>query len=1177
MLKIFHGRENLNKEKFLFDQIGKRALLLVPDQFTLEAEQALFRHTGAKALIDVEVLSMSRLGNRLLTELGGSKRTFIDKYGRHMILSEIARANRESLQVFRGLEEKNSFIEMVNNFISEIKQYNCSSADLRQMENLMMALAEQTTAQEKESKDAAAGTAPVTVLGEKETERHDTYNAAIDAPINAPFDAAIESKSYLQKKLGDLCLLYEEYEKKIEGKYTDSEDYIDLFIGKIAQSQLIAGNQIWIYGFDSFAPKALSIIGELMRYAEDVNVILTCDDDERARDSEVFQLEQIVTANLLRKAESLGVESQVSMIARAYLDEEKAPEIRYIEQELYALPAKPYRSPSAKTNSQLNSAEQAACDKTPAITLVTAANLYNEAESAAAYVLRLVRDEGYRYRDIRVICNDQEVRGAILKRTFREYGMELISDSEKGILQSPIVRCILAFFDILNERYRTDLIIGLHKTGLGELTADEIADLENYAIKYRIRRTMWKKPFAKGQFEYGEEGLDYINQLREKAVAPLIRFEEIFKAETNSGFIQGLYQFLYDDFGLPEKIQSFMDEQEAAGRMDLCEETAQIWDSVVGILDQMDEIIGAQNFDGKAFSLMLQTGLSQVKINILPPTDDGLLMGTMQRTRVGKIRALVVVGANEGVLPQGKGSDGLFGNDEKELFKMQGMELCKTDPIRIMEERLAIYRNLSRPSEKLWISFSNADAEGNTIKKSAIFSKLTDIFPDVTVEEDVLNRNSKLDLINDKTSGLRHLTEALQEAAENGALEKPWKEMLSWYQKNRKDTLDGIRYGIAFTNKQESLGKQMAGALYKKDADRTLTLSPSRVEKYARCPFSHLIQYGLKPEERRVFEIAPREIGDIYHECLKELTSSLTLPGVEVTAENSPWMTITRQECREIVENTAARETSRYREGLFTLGNEEKYRGGRIVDICEKVCWACVEQVRAGDILWSGFEIPFGRGKRIKPIRIQLDNQTAYIEGKIDRVDILRGEKVKIIDYKTGNETFSKTEAEEGYRLQLMLYLTACLGEKERKPAGVFYFNISEPMIDMSAKEIDGEKIESEVQKSFKLNGVLVDDPNVIESIAGDFSGYSDIIPVRNGKEGIVATGNGGLLSEGEFDSLIEAVGNKVHEICQDLADGNIDIAPMKTKQRSACTYCQYRGICRFDTMFEGCQYKIIR
>lgn len=198
MLKIFHGRENLNKEKFLFDQIGKRALLLVPDQFTLEAEQALFHHTGAKALIDVEVLSMSRLGNRLLTELGGSKRTFIDKYGRHMILSEIARANRENLQVFCGLEEKNSFIELVNNFISEIKQYNCSSADLRRMENLMMVLAEQTMEQETGSKGASVGTAPVTVPGEKENERHDTYNAAIDAPV----DTVIESRSYLQKKTG---------------------------------------------------------------------------------------------------------------------------------------------------------------------------------------------------------------------------------------------------------------------------------------------------------------------------------------------------------------------------------------------------------------------------------------------------------------------------------------------------------------------------------------------------------------------------------------------------------------------------------------------------------------------------------------------------------------------------------------------------------------------------------------------------------------------------------------------------------------------------------------------------------------------------------------------------------------------------------------------------------------
>ena len=121
MLNIFYGRENLDKEKFIYDNIGGRALLVVPDQFTLEAERELIAHSGTKALMDVEVLSLSRLGYRLLEELGGSKRTFIDKYGRHMILSSIAAEEREKLQVFNGLEEKNSFIELVNNFISEMK------------------------------------------------------------------------------------------------------------------------------------------------------------------------------------------------------------------------------------------------------------------------------------------------------------------------------------------------------------------------------------------------------------------------------------------------------------------------------------------------------------------------------------------------------------------------------------------------------------------------------------------------------------------------------------------------------------------------------------------------------------------------------------------------------------------------------------------------------------------------------------------------------------------------------------------------------------------------------------------------------------------------------------------------------------------------------------------------
>lgn len=1132
MLNIFYGRENLDKEKFIYDNIGGRALLVVPDQFTLEAERELIVHSGAKALMDVEVLSLSRLGYRLLEELGGSKRTFIDKYGRHMILSSIAAEEREKLQVFKGLEEKNSFIELVNNFISEMKQFNCGADEL------------------------------------------------------AEIARSVPDGSYTQRKLEDLYLLYSEYEAAIRGKYTDSEDYIDLFLGKISRSELVAGNHIWIYGFDSFAPKALSVIGELMQYAADVNLVLTYDDKREARDADLFALAETVIRNFENLAERRSIEVRKRAIPKTYTAE-RADKIQFIEQELYALPARKYARGGQSTNPAEGGASEAAAAGTDSLTLVAAANLYNEAESAACYVLELVRDFGYRFSDIKVICNDQETRGPILKRVFKEYGIDLVSDTSKDILQSSIVQYITALMDVVVKKYRTDLMIKMLKSGFGDLTNDEITDLENYAIKYKIRGTMWKRPFVRGESEYGVEALVRMNAVREKALAFMPDLEAIFEAETCGEFISGLYGFLYEKVKLPEKIADLTVLQTEQGRPDLAEETAQIWGKVIGIFDQMSEIMGEQKFRAAAFRDLFEAGISQVEIGILPPTKDGLMMGTMQRTRTGEMKALVVVGANEGVLPNEKPGSGLFGSDEKNLFKENGIELCKVDDVRFLEERMGIYRNLSKPRERLWISYSLSDAEGGPARPSGVFTKLAGLFGDTPVARDALNRQSDAELVGAGPAGLRHLTEALQAACEGRPLAPHWHEALAWFKRNKPEALEPIRAGIAFTNKQEDLGREMTAALYMGNIGSTreealepspeLSLSPSRLERYARCPFSHFVQYGLKPEERRIFEIAPREIGDIYHECLMEMSRHLTARGIAITDPASPWMTISREECRTFVEDVIAKKSGTYREGILEAGNEEKYRGRRITDICEKVCWAVIEQVRAGEILRSSFEAPFGRGRRIPPIPVNLgEGRTAYIEGKIDRVDYLPGERVKIIDYKTGNENFSVAEAEAGYRLQLMLYLEASL-ERRMKPAGVFYFKISEPMVDASGAAIGPEEISDKIQKSFKLNGVIVDDPNVIRNVAGDFSGISDVVPIRINKEGLISgTGKDNLLTDEEFESLREKVCEKVTDICKSLAGGGIEIHPMKTAATSACAYCRYKGICRFDTIFEGCSYNII-
>lgn len=1100
MLNIFYGRENIDKEKFIFEQIGKRALIMVPDQYTLEAEKQAFRHLGVSSLMDIEIVSATSLGSNILNELGGSRRNFINKYGRHMLLYKSAKERQEDLQVFRGMETKSSFLDAVNNFISEMKQYDCGSEDLKEM--------------------------------------------------SMRFDA----DSYTSCKLQDIYILFSEYEKQIKGKYTDSEDYIDLYLDKIKESSLICGNSVWVYGFDSFAPKTMALLGQLMLYADDVNLVLTWDDKRSDRD--LFEITGMVMENAKKLAKVLNIPCNKFKIPDEYEFKDKVKAVRHVERELYTLP-------SAKSFHN------------EGLTLTEAAGIYNEAESAAAYVLHLVRDKGLRYKDIRLVCNDLEGRGAVIQKVFEEYGMELFSDTKRDIMANPVVKHVISLIDAVIENYRTDKVLAMLKSGFGDLTYDEVADLENYAVKYKIKASMWKKPFRRGKEEYGEEGLEHINGLREKALTPIMPLENIFKSSKTGEFIEAFYEYLCTELKLRSKILEFIAKQEEKNFFELADETAHIWESMTDILNQMYEIMGDETFEPEMFRDIFVTGLGQVEIGLLPPAEDGLVLGNIQRSRSGRIKALVVIGANEGVLPQEKPTQGLFSAEERELFREDGKELCKVDSVRFMEERLAIYRTLSTPSEYLWMSYSLTDEAGGQIRPSRIFLKIKDLFPAAEVLRDVINRDDDELLINSLLSGKRHMSRKLLAAGEGEIVNDSWKAAIGWLEQNHPKEIDEIRSSITFTNRQEALGRKAALALFNKDPYKALSLSPSRVERYSRCPFSHLVSYGLRPEERRVFEAAPREIGDIYHRCLMMLTEKLTAAGVSVTAPESQWMTITRKECDALVENEIEQIAAMYREGLFNSGSLEEYRQKRIVKICSQVCWTVVEQVRAGKIERIEPEISFGRKGKLPPLEVDVDGQKVYIEGIIDRVDFLENGRIKIVDYKTGREKFDVEEAAAGYRLQLMMYLEAACGELG-KPAGVFYFKIKEPSLDFSGREIDEETLHKEIRKSFKLDGIMVDEPDVIEDIAGSFEGYSEIVPIRATADGVKNTGQNGLMTEEEFAELQSAAAERIKQACKDLTEGNIDIHPMKTEETSACVFCRYKGICRFDTIFEGCSFNII-
>lgn len=1099
MLKIYYGRENLDKEKFIFENVHGKTFVMVPNQYTLEAERKAFRHLGISSLMDVEIVSATSLGENILGELGGNKRNFINKYGRHMILYKVAREQRENLEIFRGMEGKSSFLDSVNNFISEMKQYNCAPDELK----------------------ALAG--------------------------------SVEEDSYTRKKLMDVYKIFAKYEEEIAGKYTDSEDYINLFLDKIKDSEQIKGSQIWIYGYDSFAPKTLALIGKLMTAAEDVNLVLTWDDGDR--DKELFELTSMVMTNVQKLADEVGVECRILPVPSEYERTSQREALGHLQSELYALP-------SIKSHRE------------DGVTLVEAAGMYNEVESAASYVLHLVRDKGLRYKDIRLVCNELETRGPIIERIFEEYGIEVFSDTKRNILSNPIVQYITSLIDIVIEKYSTDALMSMLKSGFGDLTVEEISELENYAIKYKIRGTMWKSPFKRGKKEYKED-FALLEELRQKAVRGLDGLEDIFKEKKTDAFLKKFYQYICDEFKLQERLLGFIAMQEEKELFELADETARVWDSISQILSQLYEIMGDEPFDKEIFRDLFLAGIGQVEIGILPPTEDGLILGNVQRSRSGRVKALVVIGANEGILPQEKPTQGIFSSEERELFREDGKELCKVDSVRFLEEKLAIYRTLSSVDEYLWVSYSLSDGEGSQLKPSSVFLKLKELFPRIKVQADILNREDGMPLVNGGVSGVVHMTKALQGVGEGKTISSEWLEAIKWFGDNKPELMESVEESLAFTNKQEDLGKAAAEALFKKDVEKAMSLSPSRLEKFSRCPFSHLVSYGLRPEERRLFEASSREIGDIYHQCLMKLTEELTTEGTAITDPKSRWMTISKEDCYKIIDNEIKKISSEYREGIFEAGNEEIYRSERVKDIAREVCWTCVEQVRAGRILDIKPEVAFRRGGNIPPIEVELGDQTVYIEGVIDRVDYLNDDRVKIIDYKTGDEKFKIKEAEDGYRLQLMLYLQAAC-EKDKKPAGVFYFRITEPMAELSPDKLDMETVEKEIRKNFKLDGILVDDPTVIGDIAGEFEGFSEILPIRSTKEGIKNSGKEGLLPEQDFRALQETVFVKIKDACKSLMEGKITAHPMKTRQKSACMYCQYKGICRFDTVFDNCKYNIV-
>lgn len=1009
--------------------------------------------------------------------------------------------------------------------------------------------------------------------------------------------AAGETDSYLQLKLSDINTIYKAYEDSILDRFTDSEDYIRFYGKLMEESELIKKSVIWITGFDTFTPVNMEVIQRLLAAAREVNVVMTWEDAAGTAP---------LDARVLTTGGGEGLFSLTGMVIETLQNAADAAGVKWKKQ-----PAGAERRESIWNE-----------DPATKITLIKTSNIYAEADRAAACITELVRDQGYRYKDIAVICNDMDVRGGVLMRTFERWGIPAFADRKRKVLHQPVVRFLLSFLDVISDGFGGSAVMEMASAGLMGFSRRDEELLSNYVTEAKIRGNKWKQGFTwtgKGSFGGAryEEELDRLNEMRSYIVSVVEEArDEIGRRNNAEEKIRGITRFLEEKFDILERIEELITRQKELGLAEGAAEAAQSWNMICGVFAQVIRVIGEDTISNKQLKDILTEGLREMEIGLVPTSTDSVLLGTLQRTRISKCPVLIVTAANEGVLPMSGGDSGLLTERELEKLEQLKYSIAKKDDVRRQEEQLAIYRMFSLPSERLIVMCSMSDQDGRSITPSSVFSVLADQ-DGVQVLGD-LGKEEIIEKIASRKGSLAYMADAMQGFIENGRIDEAWLAAMNWYRAKDSDSVRKIQQGLDFDNRAEQLEEDFADSLYFGDRD-SINVSASRLEVYSSCPFRYFIERGLKADEPDSYETSGKSRGDVFHMALQKLSAQLAEEAeanhFAVTDPQSPWMTITEDECRRQIDEIIREETSDYREGVYLSDNEARLQLEQIISTCSDIAWAMIGQVRKSNVTRMYFEEPFGYGStRLSPIDIELESgRKAVLSGYIDRLDVMdvpaaedadadtttdaaadgtATEAVRVIDYKTGSDEINLDQIKEGYKLQLMVYMNAAgsansAGEK-LKPAGVFYFKIKD--LDDNADTTSGNKdlgdnIDDRIAKACRLEGIMVGDEQILKAMDGTIAPKetSRVLPLQQLASGELKTPkSGALLAPEEFDELCSITMDNVKSICRDIQSGRIDIAPKKEKSSSggwtktSCTYCSYKSICLFDTSFRNCRYKLV-
>lgn len=1125
-LEFIFGPSGAGKSFYIYHKIiqesmenpKKQYLILVPEQFTMQTQKDLVSMHPRKGIMNIDVLSFERLAFRVLEETGDIRGELLEETGKSMVLRRVAQEKKKELKILGAKIDKQGYVSQLKSIVSELRQYEITSQDLEE------------------------------VLKE------------------------VEHKPELYYKLKDISILYQGFFDYLGENFYTQEEILDV-LGRVAEkSGKMKDSVLVLDGYTGFTPIQLQLLEKLFVLSSQVYVTVTMgkgeDPYQLGSPHQLFYLSKQTVSRLCKLAKEKKIprseywipKKQQDYVGR-FLHQEP---MRFLEQRLFRY------GKAFGEHKKMYEKEQ------DAIHIRESANPGAEMEETAAIIRRMVREQGYRYGDFAVISGDMEIYAPAASRAFGKYGIPCFIDQKHSIFMNPFVEYIRAAVDVVVENFSYESVFRLLRCGMTNISSEEMDRLENYVIAMGIQGlTKWQSPWVRTYRGQAPEECVLLNKTRIRLVD---MWEPFYKKMKEPGarvedYARALYGYICENH-IEEQLKDYEEQFKKEQNQAMVKEYSQIYRIVMDLLDKLVEILGEQQVRPREFKEILDAGLTEAKVGIIPPTSDQVLVGDMERTRLKEIKVLFFVGVNEGKIPKEQQAGKLLSDLNREELKSPlenlGLSLAPTAKEALYTQKFYLYLNLTKPSEKVFLSYSRMDGSGQAMSPSFLISQVERLFPGV-------RKNGEIPLfLESPYSALDKLSEQLRSTQKESPL---FEELLSWFQSQEKfrPLVQGLIDGAYYMNPQDGISKGVAHALYGVELENSAT----RLEQFAKCACSHFLLYGLQLRERVRYEFSMADLGTLLHD-------SLDLFAKKVREQGWQWTGLSDEERDALAEACVDEVVERSGETILLSSARNAYTVNRAKRMVKRSVWALQCQLRQGEFYPALTEWAFGPQDQIESLNLSLaPGEYLHLKGRIDRIDVCQGDEdelyVKVIDYKSGATELDFVKLYYGLQLQLALYLNAAIELEQKrfpgkkvKPAGIFYYQIKDPMLNREDLK-NPENPQEELLKKLKMDGIAGAEPEILEkldkNLAAGKSVESMAIPVKYTAKGTFSS-NSKVAYHNQFETMRNYVNYKAKEIGQKILNGNAEVNPFEKQKENACAYCPYASVCGFDEKIPGYSYR---